>query len=250
MASRHPLSEVRPDEFVQARNALVQELRRRGESEEAKRVAALRRPSAPLWIVNQLARRASGRVEELIESTQRTRRAQVHARGGDELREAMQDQREALHALLQEAEKAAAAIGASLTPEVRRRVQDTLQTAAATGPDALREGALEQELSAAGFGTLLGGASAVAAKAASQKSAFRAHAAEQKEKLEKRREEILRRREIQHAQQTARNLHNHARQLEQMAARAREAAVKAEARAREAQSAADAAAARLLELQR
>ncbi|MGZ6126011.1 MAG: hypothetical protein ACXWLR_13675 [Myxococcales bacterium] len=163
MASQDPLAQVPPDAFVKERNALAQKLRERGETGEAKRVAALRRPSTPLWIVNQLGRRASAAVEELIEATGRARRAQVNAGARDELRAAMQAQREALHRLLAEAENAAAAIGTRVTPEIQRRVQDTLQTAAAADPQALRQGALEEELSAAGFGALLGGAAAAAA---------------------------------------------------------------------------------------
>jgi hypothetical protein len=248
MASPVPLSQVPPDEFVQARNALARELRDRGDTGEAKRVAALRRPSTPLWIVNQLGKRASAGVEELIEATQRARRAQVHAGARDALHEAMQAQREALRRLLGEAEKAAAGIGTRITPEIQRRIQDTLQTAATADPKALREGTLEEELSAAGFGALLTGS--VVAKAESQRSAFEEKAASEKEKLAEKRDLLLKQREQQHAQQAARRLAGRAEQLERMAARAQQAAEKAQATAKKARAAADAAAARLLELRR
>lgn len=248
MAAPRPLSEVPPDEFVEARNALVQQLRDRGETEEAKRVAALRKPSTPLWIVNQLGRRAPAEVEELIEATQRARRAQTHAAGRDELHEAMRAQREAVHGLLMEAEKAAAGIGARITPEIQRRIQDTLQTGAAADPKALREGGLLEELTAAGFGALLLGG--VAEKAAAQRSAFRERAAERKEKLAEKRDAMLRKREAQHAEQAARRTAARAEQMERMAARAREAAEKAEERARKARKEAEEAAARVAELRR
>src|SRR4051812_5837733 len=157
MPSERELSQVPPDEFVAARNALVQKLRERGETEEAKRVSALRRPSTPLWIVNQLGGRAAAEVEALVEATQRARRAQVHAGARDELRDAMHAQRKALQQLLAEAEKVAAGIGTRITPEIQRRIHDTVQSAATADPKALRNGTLEQELLAAGFGALLTG---------------------------------------------------------------------------------------------
>ncbi|HZR10348.1 MAG TPA: hypothetical protein VFA79_17305 [Myxococcales bacterium] len=257
MASDRELSEIPPDQFVAARNALAEKLRERGETEEARRVAALRRPSTPLWIVNQLGRRAPAALEKLIDATQRARRAQVHAGARDELRDAMQAQRQALHELLADAGKIAAGIGTRITPEIQRRIQDTVQTAATSDPKALREGVLDQELSAAGFGALLGaavsahpGTAAVAAKAASQRSAFHERAAEQKRKVAEKREELKREREIQHAKQDAHRLASRAAQFERVAAQAREAAEKARARAEQARTVAEAAAARLLGLRR
>src|SRR3954463_450977 len=198
----NPLADVPPDEFVQARNALSRKLRDEGKAEEARRGASLRRPSVPLWIVNQLGKRARRDVEELIASTRRARSAQVHRQSGDVLREAMRAQRDALHRLLGAAAETAKEIGVALTLEQERRVQDTVQTAAATAPEALAEGTLEQELSAAGFATLLSGAPSplrstapspsrstapsssrstapVAAKAASRRRDFEARAEEQ-----------------------------------------------------------------------
>ncbi|MGZ6124624.1 MAG: hypothetical protein ACXWLR_06665 [Myxococcales bacterium] len=244
MASQRPLSEVPPDGFVAARDALARELRERGETQEAKRVAALRRPSTPLWIVNQLGRRAPAGVEKLIEATGRARRAQVHAGARDELHAAMQAQREALHELLGEAEKVSAGIGTRITPEIQRRIQDTLQTAAGAEAKALREGTLEEELSAAGFGALLAGG--VAEKAAVQRGAFRERAEKQKQQLAEKRDALMRERQEQHARQLA----GKAQQLERMATRAREAAEKAQERAKQARAAAEAAAASLLGLRR
>src|SRR4051812_46615888 len=187
----NPLADVPPDEFVQARNALSRKLRDEGKAEEARRVASLRRPSVPLWIVNQLGKRARRDVEELIASTRQARSAQIHRQSGDVLREAMRAQRDALHRLLGAAAETAKGIGLALTLEQERRVQDTVQTAAATAPEALAEGTLEQELSAAGFETLLSGApppspspsrstAPVAAKAASRRRDFEARAVEQR----------------------------------------------------------------------
>jgi hypothetical protein len=248
MRSRHPLAEVPPDEFVKARDALVRKLRDEGQAEEARRIAALRRPSTALWIVNQLARRSPRAVDALIEASQRAQRAQLHGGGSDELRDAMHGQREAMHRLLEEADKAARDAGTALTLEMQRRIQDTLQTATTSEPDALRAGALEHELSAAGFGALLSGTAAVEAKATARRHGFEARAEEQKRQVAKKRERMLREREVQRAQQVARRLAARAEQLERVSAQARQAAEKAQAKARESRQAADAAAAHLLAL--
>jgi hypothetical protein len=270
MPTDNPLSEVPPAEFVAARNALTRELRAKGKPEEARRVAALRRPSPALWIVNQVAKRAAGSVEELIESTNSARRAQIHGRGGDELRAAMKSQHASLQRLLHEAAQAAAQIGVDLTPLQERRIQDTLQTAAATQPDALREGTLQQELSPAGFSALLSGAEPVAAKDVSRKRDLgtrtepkrdleartqhkrhlEARAQEQKRLTAEKRERMVRQREVQRAQREARRLIERAERLEKVAEQARSAADQARTKAAEARRAANEAAARLLQLQK
>ena len=244
------LSQVAPADFTKARDALARQLRERGKKEEAERVAALRRPTVPLWIVNQLGRRASAALEDLIDATGRARRAQTHGSARDQLHEAMHRQREALQRLLTEAQGAAAGIGTRITPEIHRRIQDTLQTAAAEQPKELREGELEAELSAAGFGALLGGASAVAVKAAAQKSSYQQRITERKERLAERRDQMLRQREVRQAQEKASRLADQAGQLEEMARRAKEVAERAQAKAREARAAADAAAGRAHKLHR
>jgi hypothetical protein len=250
MADEGSLSQVPPADFTKARDALARQLRERGKKEESERVAALRRPTVPLWIVNQLGRRASAAVEDLIDATQRARRAQMHAAARDELHEAMHGKRGALQRLLAEAQGAAAAIGARITPEIQRRIQDTLQTAAAEHPKELREGALEAELSAAGFGALLEGVSPVAVKAAAQRSAHQERIAEKKEKLAAKRDQLLRQREVRQAQEKARRLAARAGQLEEVARRAKENADKAQAKAKEARAAADMAAARVQQVHR
>jgi hypothetical protein len=280
MPTDNPLSEVPPKEFIAARNALARELRQQGKPEEARRIAALQRPSPTLWVVNQLGKTARGSVQELIESTQRARRAQIKGRGGDELRDAMRSQREVLQQLLREAGKVAARIGVELTPQQQRRIQDSLETAAATQPNALREGTLEHELSAAGFSALLSGAEVVPARAGSSKlevesraqakreagnreqtkrdlgareSAKRdaeARAQERKRQLAEKREQILRARQIQRAQKEASLLTARAQQLEKRAAQAQSAADQARSNAAETRKTANDAAARLLQLQK
>lgn len=150
---------VPPAEFVKARDAQAKELRAAGREAEAKQVAALRRPTAAVWAVNQLARRAPGEVEALLEASDRVRKAQMRGAAGDELRAAMSEQRAALAKLERAAEQILRGSGMQPSPAATRAVQTTLQ-AAATGPrevrEKLRKGMLEEALEASGFEALLG----------------------------------------------------------------------------------------------
>jgi len=244
---------VPPEEFVQARNALVRQLREKGDAEEARRVAALRRPTASLWVVNQLGRRAASAVDQLVEATRRARKAQMHGGGGDELRETMHAQREAMQKLLGAAREAAGEIGVTLSPEQERRIQDTLQTAAATEPEQLRAGALEQELSASGFDALLGsrlaGAPVPGEPKTERKSESSTRAEERKRQQEEKRERAAQMRDVKRAKSAARQLAGRADQLDRQAREAKTAAERAKAKAEHARRAADEAAARLAELQ-
>lgn len=219
MAHRHRLSGVPPSEFIKARDALVKELRAAGEAEEAKRIAALRKPSTSLWAANQLGRLAPQHVGALIDSALKIKRA--HGAGdADELRAAMQQQRAALQQLIKAAGQASAEIGAQATLEFERRVQNTVQSAAATDAQALREGTLEKELEPAGFEALLG-------------VNISAHP-DQPAPAKREEEEERAARESKVAEETAHRLAGHAKELEQAAARAQEAGRKARREADEA----------------
>jgi hypothetical protein len=224
MAEGIRLFQLPPGDFTAARNALARELREKGQVEEANRVAALRKPSAAVWLVNQMSQRAPAALEALITATDKMREIQRHGRSGDDLREAMREQREALHKLL---------ASAPMSQAVQRRVQNTLQAAAMSEPDALREGRLEHELEPAGFEAVLAGG--VAAPKPDK------HAAEEKKKLEH---------ELRAAERKAHELAARAEQADRAAAEAEAAAAKAREHARAARAAADAAGAIALELRR
>src|SRR5258708_25700804 len=137
MAPVSRLYQVPLGEFVKARDALARELRDKGEADEAKRVAALRKPAATLWVANQLARAAPKEIDALIAATARARHAQAaatHGKGGDELREAMREQREALQKLSHAAAAAALSAGMAPGPALQRRGARTLPGAPAAPP--------------------------------------------------------------------------------------------------------------------
>jgi hypothetical protein len=253
------LFEVPPAEFTAARNALVRELRDAGKADEAKEVAALRKPPASLWIANQLGPRHRRELEALIEATGRLGKVQAGA-GGD-LREAMQEQRAALQKVMEKVEGVAREIEAHVTPELQRRVQTTATSAAASDPEALLEGTLERELEATGFGELLGKAPAAEAHAPAPKSRATqvenaggrtdekaAKAAEKRAEADARRARARHERELARAEAEAKRRDRRAHVLEEKAARARAAADRARQAADEARERADTAAAQALKL--
>ncbi|HWE26070.1 MAG TPA: hypothetical protein VG496_19190 [Myxococcales bacterium] len=149
---------VEPAEFVGARDALAKELRAAGRDAEAKEVAALRRPTAAVWAVNQLARKNSAELEQFVDASDRVRHAQVRGGSADDLRAAMTAQRTALAKLEQAAAGILSEAGTQASPGALRTVQATLQAAGSTPGDLrkqLVEGTLREALEPAGFDALL-----------------------------------------------------------------------------------------------
>jgi hypothetical protein len=123
--------------FVAARNTLAKELKAAKQLEESAEVAALRKPSKTLWLVNQLARRHPKQLEAFIDATAKVRHAQQKGVG---VREAMAAQRDALSHLTK------------LEPQADVQL---LQSAAMSEPEALGEGRLLHEIEASGFDALI-----------------------------------------------------------------------------------------------
>lgn len=72
-----------PGAFVAERDRLVKQLRAQKRRDEAKGVAALRRPTVAAWALNRAARALPDDVEELLDAGQELRRAQEAALAGD-----------------------------------------------------------------------------------------------------------------------------------------------------------------------
>jgi len=231
-----------PAEFTAARNALAKELRAAGREEEAKQAAALRRPTAPVWAVNQLARRSTREIEALLEASEKVRKAQLQGARGDELRAAMAAQREALAKLEGAAEQILRGAGMQVSAAATRAVQSTLQ-AAATGraetKEKLRQGMLEEELGPSGFEALLGAGPQRPSRStrsssshhppsstsASSKAAARGEARKRREEeREAKRRAAQRARELHRVESQARKLDERATTAERAAKQAREAA--------------------------
>src|ERR671922_345069 len=147
---------VPPKDFTRTRNSLAAELRKARDTDAASAIARLRRPSATLWAVNQLARHARASLERFLDAVDRLRRTQLSDPRG--AMEAMRAERAQLEALVARAEQALSEAGYSPSAEARRRIGDTLLGAAADRrhAEALAHGRLTEELQAPGFDALTG----------------------------------------------------------------------------------------------
>lgn len=145
------------DEFVAERDALAKRLRADGDREAADRVKALRKPSAAVWAVNQLARRQQKDYRALLEAGDGLRAAQEQVLGGESpeaLQEAASAERKLVERLTEKGRAVLEVAGHSPTEAMVRRVSGTLH-AAATRPDlreAAESGQLEHEEETSGFG--------------------------------------------------------------------------------------------------
>jgi len=153
------LAQAPPKAFTQARNALVAKATKLGQPEVAARLKAIRRPTAAVWVVNQLAHKERDSVGRLIAAADRMREAQL-GRGASagNLTKAIADHRAALAHLAQRAEAILEGANLGAPHQTLMRVETTLAGAAAD-PDfqvPLRQGRLEHEATARGFDVFAG----------------------------------------------------------------------------------------------
>ena len=226
-------------EFTSARNDTVKRLKKAGEDEAAERVAALTKPSVPVWTINQLARQDKAAMRALLDAAAKLRKAQERAlAGGDPeaLREAQRNERDALRDLTQRAEGILEQAGRPASRPVLERIRSTLGAAALADPtrDALKAGRLTDEVEMSGFDALAG-----------IEPAPRKPGQPRDELAERRKQKAEREREHRRLEKNARDLEARARSAEERADEAEEAAAEARSAADEDRRAADAAAAEL-----
>jgi hypothetical protein len=232
------------DEFTSMRNDLARRLRNEGEKDAAEQVAALPKPSVPVWTINQLARQNKAAVKALLDAAAKLRKAQERALGGGDpgaLRAAQSDEREAIRGLTQRAGEVLEQAGRPASRAVLERIRNTLGAAALAEParSALKAGRLTDELEMSGFDALTG----------LQPAPKRA--AQPKDELaERRQKKAEQQREFRRLQKRARELDDRAKAAEAKADDAEEAAEAARELAEERRRDADAAAAELAEFER
>jgi hypothetical protein len=208
------------DEFTSARNDLAQRLKRAGQKDAAAEVQALRKPTVPVWAINQMAHEHPKDVMALIEASDELRAAQERALGGgesDQLRSAASAEREALRKLTDHAQEL---LGHDAPAATLERVASTLRAAplAPETRELLTAGRLSEELQSAGFGAFEG--MSVPARPRTRprkKTAARPSAAERRrqERMAKLRERLTKlkqeateaEREAKHAQTAADRAH-------------------------------------------
>jgi hypothetical protein len=140
------LFEVDPNDFVKTRDAIARELKASGDTAAAADVKKLRRPSVPVWALNQVARNHSDVVDQLLAAAGAARDAQAQAisgRGADALRSAGAAQRDAIDAVAAAAATVITESGRAADPQARD-IENALLIIVASEPlsDRLRDGTL------------------------------------------------------------------------------------------------------------
>jgi hypothetical protein len=142
-----------PEDFRAARDERAAEARASGDKTLAREISGLRRPVVSAWLVNLLAREAAGQLAELLALGGSLRDAQ-QALDGDRLRELSARRRELVAAMVGEAKRLAARDSRTVSLQVEREVEATLQAALAdpAAAAAVSAGRLAGPLSYAGLG--------------------------------------------------------------------------------------------------
>jgi hypothetical protein len=222
------------DAFTAARNDLASRLRAAGQDDAAARVAELRKPSLPVWLVNQLARSEPRRLAGLVEAAERLGAAQTGRAKRASPAEAIEQYGEALHALAAEAGRL---LDRPPSDDVRRRVSATLR-AASLDParrEELLHGRLTEEGEEAGFDLVASlGVSARPSTSRRARWPERDRRKQLAKQLEAARAELrLAREELKVAAKAARDARRLADEAEARAAEVEAAVERAEARVQE-----------------
>jgi hypothetical protein len=150
---------VNPDEFTAARDQRAAQAKSAGDTELARQLRKLRRPTTSAWLVNLLGRERGDELTELFELADQFR---AEGLSGQRMRELSEQRRRLVRRLLGEAERLAHDAGVGASAEVIRQVEATLGAAVADpqAAELVRAGRLDKPLSYVGFGpsVSLGGA--------------------------------------------------------------------------------------------
>lgn len=139
-----------PADFIRTREAVAKELADSGRAKEAAAIRRLRKPTVPVWALNQLARQEPKTVVAFVKAVQDLSKAQ---RTGAGVPEAIQAERQARQRVIEQAEGLASATGVQTTADTTRRIAHTLLGAATDGDarDRLARGELQAEMQPSGF---------------------------------------------------------------------------------------------------
>jgi hypothetical protein len=146
-------------EFTSARDELVKRLRADGERERAEEIKKLRKPTAAVWVVNQLSRERPLDVQRLLKAGEALTKSQAKAAAGKSSQTFPEARRAEQHALEQLAKGAREiADRAGIGSTALGKATETLRTASLTaeGRELLKRGRLTEELDPPGFEALTG----------------------------------------------------------------------------------------------
>ncbi|MFD6231380.1 hypothetical protein ACFWFZ_31655 [Streptomyces sp. NPDC060232] len=118
---------LRPEEFTAARDAHAATARKAGQRAEAKRIAALRKPTLAVWAANRLARAEVDQAQHLLELARGLREAH-RTLSGEDLRKLSHQQHVVIAAMAGEARRLAGEAGQDLSAGVQREVEQILRS--------------------------------------------------------------------------------------------------------------------------
>lgn len=154
-----------PRNFVAVRDTRAADARRSGDRSLAAEIKALRRPTTSAWLANCLVRERDDDIGRLLELGAAMREAQTLL-AGEDLRQLSRRRHQTVRALSGEARRLASDAGTTVSEDVVRELEGTLEAAladAAAG-EVLRAGRLTTALDYSGFAPVdLDGAVATAA---------------------------------------------------------------------------------------
>ncbi len=147
------------DAFVERRNDLAKALKRAGRKEDAAEVKKLKKPSLGAWAINQLVRHEPGVLTALFTALDRVRAAQLGGTEEDDrpaLATAMAEERDALHAVGDTAERLLTEAGHAATKPNLDRIARSVRAAAVepSRREELLRGQLTEDVADAGFSDL------------------------------------------------------------------------------------------------
>ncbi|KOU88549.1 hypothetical protein ADK93_13290 [Streptomyces sp. XY58] len=118
---------LRPEEFTAARDAHAAAARKAGQRAEAKRIAALHKPTLAVWAANRLARADADQAQHLLELGRGLREAH-RTLSGEDLRKLSHQQHVVITAMAGEARRLAGEAGQDLSAGVQREVEQILRS--------------------------------------------------------------------------------------------------------------------------
>jgi hypothetical protein len=155
------LFDLPPEEFTAARDELAKRLQGEDRADDARAIKAIKRPTVAAWVVNQVARRRSREVDELLEAGSALQRAQRKVLSGVksvDFREASEHRRAAVTRLVRAAEEILRESGRGAA-NAAEAVRSTFEAASLDDEAGglVRAGRLSKELPApANFGAVEG----------------------------------------------------------------------------------------------
>jgi hypothetical protein len=148
--------------FIEERRRVVTQLKAAGQTQQAKEVDKISKPTVSAWATNQLVHRDPKLVEELAEVAARLRNVQLGGGGNKEgdsgYGDAVARQREILKKLRADAEEVLTSSGHPASPQVVERTVRNLRegVAAEATRDTVTRGRLTEDLEAVDFAALVG----------------------------------------------------------------------------------------------